>query len=296
MTLEQGSATGDDSQPVAPAAPTATQKRRASGPPPALFVGLGIFGLVVCLVIVAATWYARGVAVTQTDLLYGTVDSAIASGVTITGSVVDRASKAEQAAAAVQAAAANPRSFIANLPAVEALRTQLVDGINSKLAPVREAYAGVKAKVTTAIEAANRVGNLLPGVSVPDIPTDLLASIDQKLTDINASVTTITQPAAPGTDPQVQAGVVAKAAATLESAFANLGQALTSFQDRLTSLRGSASDFRDRIVGLTNVAAVGLTLLFGYFLLLHAGLIWFGLRPYRRLRHEAAAASAAPAG
>jgi hypothetical protein len=261
---------------AAAAAPKPTRRRRVLG-----FTGqaVGVIGIVVSLALVVGVLLGRGWAVDRTDEIAGTVNGALAQGVTLVDTASGRVSEVSGRLGAVvdasSALATNPNPA----PALSDALTAQLQPIQDKYIALRSAYTNVKSTVVSAFDRLQTLDRLLPFVSIPQGPVDALTSLDAKFQDIDAKVSDLFTTPGSGAVNAVATAINTRAS-NLQSSLQSVTSTLDDVNARITTLQTNVQAKADQVKLMTTLAAIVLMLLFVYMAFLH----WVLFRASSRYR------------
>ena len=240
----------------------------------------GVVGVVVCVLIILVTWFGRGQVAQSVDDLRTSVDQGIGRAITAADAVSTRL---ETAATSAGEIAASAREVAANPPDAQGALAGLTEKVGRFADAYRELrvrYAGLREDVAGSIESLQRVARLVPGVEVPQGPVDTLKAVDESLRSLDESLTSIW----PASDrPLTTAGATAVAdkATALETAFKKAATLADGLAQDLKGVQARAARAADTISTILTFAALAITILFVWVLLLNIAL-WLLGRMYGR--------------
>ncbi|HEY4754297.1 MAG TPA: hypothetical protein VIH37_13500, partial [Candidatus Limnocylindrales bacterium] len=240
---------------------------------------VGVIGIVVFLALVVAVLLGRGWAVDRTDEFAGTVDGALAQGVTLVDTASTRVSEVSGRVGAVvdaaNALAANPNPA----PGLsEALSAQL-QPIQDRYLALRSTYTDVKTTVVSAFDRLQTLDRILPFISIPQGPVDALQAVDAKVQTIDANVSALFTTPGSGAVNAIAAGVATRAS-NLQTGLESITTNLDDLSARITTLQAKVQDKADQAKLMITLAAIVLMLLFVYLAFLH----WVLFRASSRVR------------
>lgn len=247
-----------------PASPGKT--RRATG---MLGQVVGIVGMVVCLALVVGVLLGRGYVTEAVDDVAGTLDAAVAR----TEPLLDKAAsgvdlvagKAGELAAAAEAVAVDPNATPAALQAV----LDRLGAVSQAYLELRGTYAGAREQVVSALDRLALIDRFVPGVSVPQGPIDLLASLDEKARSIDGSIVGLIDAGAAVGAVNTAAGTIAEKARAVETGIGEVGAGIDAVQGGLEGLRTEIAGLADTVTSLVTVIVIVLVVVLLYLTLLH---------------------------
>ena len=164
-------------EPQAEAQPVGTPTRAPSKP----LQVVGIVGIVVVILLAVLVLLGRGWAVDKVDVVAASIDDGLAKvpplldraddGVT---RVQERITIVGDAATAVSAAANEPPEIVQRFSAA-------LTGVSERYIPLRESYADARARIVSVSDRLETLDRLLPGMSLPQGPSDTLVALDTKV-------------------------------------------------------------------------------------------------------------------
>jgi hypothetical protein len=263
--------------PVAAPAASRAQRPRAG----LVLQVAAIVGIVLCVLVLAGAWLGRSVVVTKVDDLsasaHGALDRAAATSSTVATRLQAVTTNLDAVTTAAQQVSANPTSSVGSqFPQLAARLSAVVDQYGS----FRSTYDSLRQGVTDALAFVDSASRFVPGISVPQDLRDRLATVDGKLQSIDTAVSGLssaisgTSAEAPG---QIATAVAAKAAAA-KAAVANASSAVGTSSQVITELGTRVDTLRDRIVLISLIGGVGVTIALIYVILLNVALWSLGRR------------------
>lgn len=245
---------------------------------------IAVIGIVACLLLVLGLWAGRGWAVDQIDGVVTSLDDRLAKASTAAVLVSDRVdARVTDLADAVAEAKAVAGERIEDSERLQRLVGR-VGGAIDRYRELRAGYGELREKVASSIESLQRLDRLLPGFSVPQGPIDALASLDARVAEVDAAVSSLAT-AVDGSGPagEIAAGISAagdKAAAAVGA----VTGALDGVAGRIDGLRADIQALGDRLKSTLLMGTVAAMLVLVYVALLNVALWSLG----RRWRREAA--------
>jgi hypothetical protein len=247
---------------------------------------VGVLGGLVCLALVGATWFGRGVANEHVADAVARLDAQLQEAITAIDqanmAVGDARTRLQQFAVQARQLAQSPTL---GQQAADALRRNLNEQLGDDIARVRESFTRLRERAQTFNELVTLVDRMLPGVDLPSLPVDELQGIDRQLSQLDIDLAALRGD--PAADPRPIANVLQDLAARVERLDARLealSTALLGFTGRLNNARAAVERVGATVRGSVTLSAALVTLLWLYGLLLHvvlflSGLRWFRIRP-----------------
>jgi hypothetical protein len=233
-----------------------------------------VAGAVVCLAVIIAAWFGRSIANNAVDGVSGSVDGAIDRAITATQSVsaqLDSASaEAASIATAANEAASNPGTDGLALTAV----SDRLDGFTSAYERLRTAYTDVRENAASALASMDALASFIPGVSVPQEPVDRLAAVDQNIRALDDAVGAI-QPTGQQVTAAAQtaaASAIATGATYVQGAIDRAAARVDGLTAELQSVQTSADNAANAVRNVVLIAALAISILFVWVLLLNLSL------------------------
>lgn len=250
---------------TAPAVTDAGRRDRALGRTGQV---VGVLGVVVSLALIIVVLLGRGWLVNRTDEIAGTVDGALAHGVTLVDTTSTRVSEISGRVGAVvdaaQALSTNPNPA----PGLsDALSAQL-QPIQDRYLALRSSYTDVKTTVVSASDRLQTLDRLLPFISLPQGPADALQALDAKVQDIDAKVSDLFTTPGSGAVNAIAAGVATRAS-NLQTGLESVTANLDDVSARITTLRADVQAKADQVRLLINLGSLVLVVLLLYLAFLH---------------------------
>lgn len=265
-----------------------------------VFMIVGVAGIVISVLFVPAVWVGRnaaiGYAADVTDQVSSTLQQVQDASGQFRGDVETLRGPLEQVVGQTDTAAASG-------PLEQQAATRLLGIIDQSIGPaytrVRDAYVNLREKVAAASQAAALVQRLVPGVTLPTLPTDQLTSVDSQLQDMDTAIRQARTDLVAGTLPDALPGI---------ETLRRLGDGLRTVEGRLGTLSSTADDLAARagqmqvslkqaqasLETTLNIVAVVLTVLFADLAALNVGLFVFGREMRRRAPAPVAVAPPLP--
>jgi hypothetical protein len=239
-----------------------------------LFIIVGTIGAVACLLLLPAVWVGRNALNQEVAALSATVGSPLQQVETAVAELHDRV-------VAVRGRVLQ----IADLADSGTLDRQLADRLLERLSQVggtdyarlREAYATLRERLTSAMELRDRLQRVIPGLALPRLPAEDLAAVDRDLQAFDTALGDIRATLAAPTPPGTSLGH--QLAETLRQIDAGLG-ALQTRLDTLSATidraQATVTDTAERALSTLTTVALGLSIVALYGVLLHLALIASG--------------------
>ena len=243
-----------------------------------VFMVLGGIGLVISLLLIPAVWIGRSFANDQISALAGRVSDPVLQAEEGVGEMRGRVD-------ALRGRIGEVNQQVTSLAARGTIDRQTADRLvalldstlGTEFARLREAYVTVRERLRSVLEARDRIQRLLPGYSVPEPPTEELASVDQDLQAIDSSLRQMRANLAEGTLPGTN--LLLQVSAGLEQLDQRLGELVAVFDRisvRLDQVQVGLDNAEAQLQWYVTIVAIVLTLLFLYGALLHGALIAAG--------------------
>jgi hypothetical protein len=228
----------------------------------------GVIGIVVCLLLIVGVILARGWLVDQVTGIEGSLDSAVAKGITLTDDASSRVSQVSGRVGAI-ADAASALSTNPN-PAPELTQALLgqLSGVSDRYLALRQSYAGAREVVVSGVDRLQTLDRLLPFFSLPQGPVDALQSLDTKAKSLDAAIMDMLN--APGANAvNAVAGKVAEGASNAEATLTQVAADLNGLSARLGGLQTNIAAKADQ--ARTTITLVALLFIAGllYLAFLH---------------------------
>ena len=241
---------------------------------------VGVVGIVVSLGLIVAVLLGRGWLVDRADEMAGTVDAALARGVTLVDTTSSRVSEVSGRVGAVadaaQALSTNPNPA----PGLsEALSAQL-QPIQDRYLALRSAYTDVKTSVVSAFDRLQTLDRLLPFFSIPQGPVDALQSLDAQLQAIDAKVSDLFTTPGSGAVNAIAAGVATKAS-NLQTGLGSVTGSLDDLSARITTVAANVQAKADQVKLMITLGSLVPVVLLLYLAFLHWVLFQAGSRMRR---------------
>lgn len=243
---------------------------------------VAVLGIVLSIILIGVTWYGQGVINRQVALLISGVDGGLVRIDGIVGQLNTQIQSVQSRITQVSEDATRAsQSGTLDQAVVNRLASRIDRDIGSDYARVRELYGSLSERVAALIDLADRL-RAIPFVSIPDIPTEQLQAVDQRLREFDATMLALQNDlATPNLGVSDAVGRIGERTAKLAEQIGTLTTALTTFQGRLSDIRTALSQTVATVQGWITLASVLLTLLWLYLGFLHVVLFLQGRRWYR---------------
>jgi methyl-accepting chemotaxis protein len=250
----------------APAASPANRRRRATG---TLGQVVGVAGIVVSLLLIVLVILGRGWAVEQIDAVATTVDGAIAKAMPMVdnaqGKVSDVEDRVAEVAGAAEVIAANPNATPQLLQGV----LQRLNDLSATYLELRDGYSGFREQVMTALSRLQTIDRLIPGIDIPEGPVDAIATLDERIQSLDATVMEVINAAQNLDAINTAAATIAEKARAVETLLGDVSGALARVETGLTNLQADIDSTAATITTIVTAVSVLLVLLLLYIVLLH---------------------------
>src|SRR5262245_26121863 len=248
----------------------------------------GIVGVVICVAIIVGVWIGRGAIASTVEGLAADVNGAFERAITVTDTVAGRLNEAASSVGSISTEADELSSSASpSSDRVAALQARVAE-LGDKYRQLRTRYAEVRENVTSAVARLQSVSRFVPGISVPQGAVDALTDFDAKMTELDEALTSTIQGF------QDQGGVrgaaaqaLADGAAKIEAAISGAASAVDGVTTRLTSAQTQADNAMNGIGTLLLLAALVISILLIWVLLLNVAL-WLLGRAWQREENEMA--------
>ncbi len=253
----------------------------APGRRPSAVQIFGIVGLVLSLILAIGILVGRGYLADQVGGVFDSIDEAVGRGTTVVAMTTGRL---EERVADIDAFLADASAVAGNVSIPPAL-AERATSIADRFAQIRDGWVAVRARIDAALGTLAQIDRALPFVDLPTGPTEELAALDERIAEIDASLTRL-RAGATTTLQGVVDGVTALrgVVSRVSEVATRLETGLAAVQDRIDRARVTV----ENVMWLTTAA---LLLLVAYIALLNVLLI----RRPRRGRLAAATPSPAAA-
>jgi hypothetical protein len=241
----------------------------------------GIVGVVICVLIIVVVWFGLGTVSQAVNNLGNSVNAGFGRAITATDSVAAGLTEAAGTIDTIRtdavelAASANP-----DTPRLDALQARLGQ-FADRYRDLRVRYAGARESVVEVTTALQHVARIIPGVRVPEGAGDRLIAVDDKLKAIDDAIVatwTSLSDAQPGS---AVADALAARATPLQDALTAAATAVTGLSSNLQGVQAQADSTVDSIRTILLAAAIALSVLFVWVLLLNIAL-WLLGRAWER--------------
>ncbi len=230
----------------------------------------GMVGLVVCAVLAIGILFVHGWISDAVGGVFETADRQIERGSTIVELATDR----------VQERVTDIDDFIANVsaitpganipPELAARAASLADRYDA----VRNQFAELRARVESGLETVRQVARLVPFIDLPELPTDELGALDERLQQFDAGVTRLRE----GGVAQAAVERVVEGATNLQGAIGQVADLGERIQTRLDQAQERLDQANARLDGFLWILTIILLLLVGYIAVLNGLVIWLARR------------------
>jgi hypothetical protein len=230
---------------------------------------VGVVGLVVCIlagvgVVAGRAWVGNGV-----DQVKATADQALERGSAAIEAAEARLTDRASDLAAIRTVLG---AVVADAPLTESIRGR-VAAVADGYANLREGYADARAQVAATLQFAQALGDRLPGVRVPDRAAGVLATVDQRLTEIDARVLELRESAA------TTVGAVTGAMGPLETVVTNAAASVRDLNASVDELQATVDDASASVHFYLWLVTGGILLFLAWIGLLNVLVIWLARRP-----------------
>jgi hypothetical protein len=261
MTTET---TGDTSL----AEPPPAGRHMGRGPRVAMIVG--IVGLIGCAILAIGILVGRSWTSDRVGGLFDDVSQAVERG----GTIADQATiRVQEGRAQVEEIIASSSALDRGAQVTEALAAK-VTAVADRYAEIRDQYIEVRAQVGASLRTLERAARFVPGLEIPAAPVEALTALDERLVEIDASLTELRT-----------GGTVAATVGRIQDAAASLRATLDRLTDATARIKAATDDVQarldranDRIDLYLWLAAGGLLLVVLYVALLNGLVIWLARR------------------
>jgi hypothetical protein len=257
-----------------PAAPTSTQRRR-----PRLglvAIVLGIIGAILCVVLVGGVWFGQGWAGDHIRSAEAAVNDTLDVGLQATTAVVSRLDQRtadmRQIEAAASTVAADPTATDA---AVGAVGDKVVNLANA-WDDVHAKYTDLRAKVQGILDIVQGLGRIAPNLPDTSGLTSAIDALDAGVTRIDTAVSNARN--AVGNVTALRASIKELVSGTIADAMTQASSFGHQVADRIQALQAKVSNTADQAVTAVTLAAVVVTLVLAWGVVLHLALWALGRR------------------
>jgi hypothetical protein len=253
-----------------------------------MFMVAGVAGVVISLLFIPAVWIGRiaavGYVADATDQGSSALQQVQETTAQFRGDIDTLRGPLEQVAGQADSVAAAG-------PVEQQVSARLLGIIDQTIGPayvrLRDAYLSLRDKVAGAMQAVAVVQRLVPGLSLPAVPTDELATLDSQLQAMDASIQEAHADLAAGSLPDAVPGIgtmrrVGEGMRTVDARLNTLGTTADNITARAQALQVALQDARATFERTMNILAVVLTILCVDLTALNAGLFAYGRELRRR--------------
>jgi hypothetical protein len=241
----------------------------------------GIVGLVFSIVLAIAILLGRGWLAAQVDGFFDSVDQGVGRASTVVAVATGRF---DERLADLDTLVADAQAQVGAVTLPPAL-TQRVSDLADRFAQIRDGWVAIRARIDGVLETLAQLDRALPFIDLPTGPTDELAALDQRIAEIDASLTSLRT----GATRRVQD--VVDAATTLRGAVGRVSEVGVRLDTGLDAIGDRIDRARATIGTLMWLTTAGLLLLVGYVALLNVLII---RRPRGSRPADSAGSSNAP--
>jgi len=251
-------------------------------PPKALAAKVGgIVGVVICALIIVVVWFGFGTVARAVDDLGNDVNAAFDRAITVSESVAGRFDDAvitiDTMRADIAEAAASRTPDMARLSNLQARLEQ----VSARYLDARVRYAEARESVVGVVSRLQEIARIIPGSRVPENAGDRLAAVDAKILEIDEAIIATGTSVADADPGQAVADALAARATPLKDAIAGGAEAVHGLSANLAGLQATADSTIDGIGLVLLLAALALSVLFGWVLGLNIAL-WLLGRSWER--------------
>lgn len=238
----------------------------------------GVIGAILCIAAIVVVLTGRTWVQQRVDVLQGSAVEALDQALAVSDQAIEGLSAGSQQAAEIRTAAEG-------LAANPALDEKALSALQERLAPLserysnaRERYVTLREKAGNLIDTVGRLERIVPGLEIPDGPTDLVNRIDEGLTNLDQAVTDLSGKAASRVGATEIATSIAAGAARLEEGLGNATQLATNIQTNISEMQDSVTGVAGRLESWLTYGAIAVALLFAWILVLNLALVALGRR------------------
>jgi methyl-accepting chemotaxis protein len=257
----------------------------------------GIVGIVACAALIVALWIGRGAVASSLDGLASDVSGGFDRAIAATDAVATRLGDAASSMKSIDADATELASTASPSPDRFAGIQARLAAVGDQYRQLRLRYADIRENVVALSSRVQQVARLIPGQRIPEGAGDRLRAVDEKLTAIDDALTSTFGSIGQGEVSSAAAQKLADGAAKVDAAITAGAAAVQGISTRLDTAQSNADDAVDGIQTLLLIAAVAISILLLWVLLLNVAL-WLLGRAWQREEDAAVAAGAGnePAG
>lgn len=232
----------------------------------------GIVGVVVCVLIIVVVWFGLGTVSQAVDDLGNSVnagfDRAIAATDTVAGGLDAAVASIDSMRADAVELASSATPDLERLSSLQARLGQFADSYRE----MRVRYAEARENVISVTSTLQHVSRLIPGTRVPEGVGDTLTAVDAKLQAIDDAIVstwTSLSEAQPG---KAVADALAARATPVQDAISGAATAVHGLSTNLEGVQARADSTVDSIRTILLAAAIALSALFIWVLVLNIAL------------------------
>ena len=249
----------------------------------------GIVGIVACAVLIVALWIGRGAVASALDGLASDVSGGFDRAIKATDAVATRLNDAATSMNGIQTDATELASTTSPSPERFAGIQARLGAVADQYRQLRQRYADIRENVVALSSRVQQVARLIPGERIPEGAGDRLREVDDKLTAIDDALTSTFGSVGQGDTSSAAAQKLAAGAAKVDAAITAGAAVVQGVSTRLETAQSNADDAIDGIQTLLLIAAVAISILLLWVLLLNVAL-WALGRAWQREEDAAAAA------
>jgi hypothetical protein len=240
---------------------------------------VGVMGLIASLLIIVVIWLARGWAVGQVDSVVDTLDTGLARAATVATTAADRIDTTAQGVGEFADVASGAASAGPSLPTAvgEAIGTRL-SAVADRYRSFRSTYGDLRERVVSAIDTLQSIERFVPMLSVPQEPIDALAAIDEKVQELDATVTDLVSTVGSGSLTSDTAAELASKANDAEAALTASSTRVRSVTGTIDTLQADVANAGSTASSVLTIVALVITVLAAYIAALHVALWVLGGR------------------
>lgn len=241
----------------------------------------GIIGVVICVVIIVVVWFGFGTVARAVDDLGNDVHGAFDRAITATESVAGQFDEAvvtiDTMRADIAEVAASRTPDMGRLSNLQARLEQ----VSARYLEARVRYAEARENVVGVMSRLQEIAQIIPGTRVPESAGDTLAAVDAKIRAIDEAIVATGTSVADADPGEAVADALAARATPLKDAIASGAAVVHGLSTNLAALQTTADSTVDGIGLVLLLAALALSVLFGWVLGLNIAL-WLLGRSWER--------------
>jgi hypothetical protein len=241
----------------------------------------GIVGVVICALIILMVWFSFGTVARAVDDLGNDVNDAFDRAIAATEAVAGRFDEAvvtiDTMRADIAEAAASRTPDLERLSNLQARLEQ----VSARYLEARVRYAEARENVVGVIARLQEIAGIIPGTRVPEGAGDTLAAVDAKIRDIDEAIVATGTSLADADPGEAVADALAARATPLKDAISSGATAVHGVSTNLAGLQATADSTVHNIRSVLLLAAIALSVLFGWVLGLNIAL-WVLGRAWER--------------